>query len=49
MFLTTKAKYYVIEPYYMEGITPDQITLNVVEPYCLKVNPTNRFYILYYN
>jgi hypothetical protein len=24
-FLTIKAKYYVIEPYYMEGSTPDQL------------------------
>ena len=23
--LTIKAKYYVIEPYYMEGSTPDQL------------------------
>ena len=24
-FLTIKAKYYVVEPYYMEGSTPDQL------------------------
>ena len=29
-----KAKYYVIEPYYMEGSTPDNLTVFVSEPKC---------------
>jgi hypothetical protein len=43
-----KAKYYVIELHYMEGTTPDQLASNVVEPYCLKVNPTNDITIRIY-
>jgi hypothetical protein len=29
-----KAKYKVVEPYYMEDSTPDQLAKNVGEPYC---------------
>jgi len=29
-----KAKYYVVEPYYMEGSTPEQLPQSVDEPYC---------------
>ena len=33
-FLIIKAKYYVIEPHYMEGTTPDQLPSYVAEPEC---------------
>jgi hypothetical protein len=33
-FLVIKAKYYVIEPHYMEGTTPDELSKNVNEPDC---------------
>ncbi len=29
-----KAKYNVVEPYYMEDSTPDQLAENAGEPYC---------------
>ena len=29
-----KSKYYVIEPYYMAGSTPDQLPSYVAEPEC---------------
>jgi hypothetical protein len=28
----------------MEGFTPDQLAEHVVEPYCMKLNPTNDIY-----
>jgi hypothetical protein len=46
--LIIKAKYYVIEPYYMEGTTPDQLAQNVIESYCLNLNSTNDIYYLDY-
>ena len=33
-FLYQKAKYNVIEPHYMEGTTPDQLSSYVAEPEC---------------
>jgi hypothetical protein len=42
--LIIKAEYYVIEPYYMWGTNPHQLASKVVEPYCLKLNPTNDIY-----
>jgi hypothetical protein len=47
-FLIIKAKYNVIEPYYMEGTTPDQLAQNVIESYCLNLNSTNDIYYLDY-
>ena len=47
-FLIIKAKYNVIEPYYMEGTTPDQLAQNVIESYCLKLNSTDDIYYLDY-
>ena len=32
-FLIIKAKYYVTEPYYMEGTTPDNLIASVSKPY----------------
>jgi len=31
MFLTIKAKYYVIEPYYMDGTTPEQLVEHTID------------------
>ena len=31
-FLMIKAKYYVVEPYYMEDSTPEQLPQNVDDP-----------------
>jgi hypothetical protein len=33
-FLIIKAKYYVVEPYFMDDSTPDQLTVFVSEPEC---------------
>ena len=44
MLLIIKAKYDVIEPYYMEG-SPEQLAKHVDEPECWKVSlmDTNKF------
>ena len=45
MLLIIKAKYDVIEPYYMEGSIPEQLAKHVDEPECWKVSlmDTNKF------
>ena len=41
MLLIIKAKYDVIEPYYMEGSIPEQLAKHVDEPECWKVSLTD--------